>query len=268
MTDEAANNLLLSSSLSNVRPAAGYSSGRSPGISYFAVHLAGKPVAAAMNVSERRMLLSVCEQPAAKFMGESLGKRGLKIHAVLGPEAASESFAFGFASDSVSTKLSPKQKLLQLILHARDLNPSSEQTSPTGLWRVARKKDQRLIYTWTRQFVEECQHDESPRESEELVHRYLSNRQLFLWEDNIGPVAMAGFSGLTPNGARINMVYTEQRARSRGYAGALVSAVNRRLLAHGERKFCFLFVDSLNQPAIRAYRRIGFQQFGTFSDLR
>jgi predicted GNAT family acetyltransferase len=265
MLDEAANNLLLSSALSIARS----SSGRSPGISYFTVHREGTPLAAAMNVSERRLLLSVCESSAARFAGEGCRERGVIVRSILGPQSAAGAFSLGLAGNKPETALMSKQKLLQLVLNIKDLkNSSAGHPNPTGLWRVAQKKDQRLIYTWTRQFVEECSQDESPRETEDLVDRYLANRQLFIWENDVSPVAMAGFGGLTPYGARINMVYTDPRARGRGYAGALVGAVYRRLLGQGERKFCFLFVDSLNHAALRAYKRIGFQHQGNFEELR
>lgn len=40
-----------------------------------------------------------------------------------------------------------------------------------------------------------------------LIDRHLSEGSLYLWQVNI-PVSMADFSGATPNGIRINLVYT------------------------------------------------------------
>lgn len=263
MRSEAENNLLLSSALTIARS----SSGRLPQLSYFTVEKSGQIVATAMNASHRKLLLSHAGAEAARFLGEKLGSRGDRVRSVFGPEAASEGFCEGFSA-SGGAPLKAEQRILQMRFQLDFQEAAACAKRPQGLWRLAREKDKQLLLQWTRRFVEECNHDETREESAELVHRYIENRQLFLWEDSSAPVAMAGFSGLTPNGLRINMVYTEPKARGRGYAGALVSALNRRLLSQGDRKFCFLFVDAENEPAVRVYRRLGFQTFGVFADYR
>lgn len=263
MTSEAENNLLLSSALTIARS----SSGRLPQLSYFTIEKDGKTLATAMNASHRKLLLSHAGPEAARFLGRELGRRGAQVRSVFGPETATREFAGAFAQ-SGGLRLEPEQRIYQMRFQASSLESAQTVPQPAGLWRVAREKDKSLLFQWTRRFVEECRHDETREESAELVHRYIENRQLFIWEDSSAPVAMAGFSGLTPNGLRINMVYTEPKARGRGYAGALVAALNRRLLSPGEKKFCFLFVDVENKPAVRVYERLGFETFGIFADYR
>jgi len=263
MRSEAENNLLLSSALTIARS----SSGRLPQLSYFTVEMNDQIVATAMNASHRKLLLSHAGPEAAHFLGRELARRGARVRSVFGPETASERLSEGFSAGG-GALLRPEQRILQMRFQADTLENAKDPRPPAGLWRVAREKDKRLLFQWTRRFVEECRHDETREESAELVRRYIENRQLFIWEDSSAPVAMAGFSGLTPNGLRINMVYTEPKARGRGYAGALVAALNRRLLSQGDKKFCFLFVDAENQPAVRVYRRLGFETFGTFADYR
>ena len=77
-----------------------------------------------------------------------------------------------------------------------------------------------------------------------------------MW-DHGGPVSMASATGPTPNGIRVNGVYTPPEHRGRGYATACVAALSARLLAEG-RRFCFLFTDAANPTSNAIYQRIGY----------
>jgi predicted GNAT family acetyltransferase len=89
---------------------------------------------------------------------------------------------------------------------------------------------------------------------------------LFVW-DHAGPVSMASATGLTPNGIRVNGVYTPPEHRGRGYATACVAALSARLLADG-RRFCFLFTDAANPTSNAIYRRIGYVPVAEVQEYR
>ena len=69
---------------------------------------------------------------------------------------------------------------------------------------------------------------------------------------------MAAWSGKTPNGVRVNLVYTPPSLRSRGYATTCVGALTRRLLEQGNR-FCFLFTDLANPTSNSIYQQLGYR---------
>ncbi len=69
---------------------------------------------------------------------------------------------------------------------------------------------------------------------------------------------MAAWAGRTPNGLRINYVYTPPELRGRGYATACVAALSRALLEAGNR-YCCLYTDLANPTSNAIYRRIGYR---------
>ena len=69
-------------------------------------------------------------------------------------------------------------------------------------------------------------------------------------------VAMAGERMKPPGATEVSGVCTHPAHRGRGYAGALMREVTRRILARGE--FAFLHVYASNTGAIALYRSLGF----------
>jgi hypothetical protein len=76
---------------------------------------------------------------------------------------------------------------------------------------------------------------------------------------------MAGFRGATPNGIRINLVYTPPEYRRKGYATSCVAALSQTLLAE-KRKNCFLFTDLSNPTSNHIYQTIGYQPVCDLND--
>ena len=79
-------------------------------------------------------------------------------------------------------------------------------------------------------------------------------------------VSMAIWTGLTPHGVRIGMVYTPPQFRGRGYASNCVAALTRRLLDSG-RSFCFLFTDLANPTSNKIYQAIGYRHVCDFRKI-
>ncbi len=125
-----------------------------------------------------------------------------------------------------------------------------------GAVRVARWEDMERLVEWTDAFNRETKVDD-PMKARECVEGFLRNGRLWVWEDGT-LTAMAGYSGPTPNGIRVNLVYTPPEKRGRGYAKALVSSLSRFLLSTG-RRACFLFADRDNPVSNAVYRRIGYE---------
>ena len=91
----------------------------------------------------------------------------------------------------------------------------------------------------------------------EIARERVLGGHLFVWDDD-GPVSMAAWTGKTPNGVRVNFVYTPPELRGRGYATACVAALSRRLLDQGNA-YCCLYTDLANPTSNAIYRRIGYR---------
>jgi predicted GNAT family acetyltransferase len=76
---------------------------------------------------------------------------------------------------------------------------------------------------------------------------------------------MAVAHGATPRGIRIGYVYTPPDRRRRGYAGACVAELSRRLLAAG-RAFCVLYADLSNPTTNALYQRMGYKPVADVTD--
>jgi uncharacterized protein len=125
-----------------------------------------------------------------------------------------------------------------------------------GAARAARGDDVDRLVEWTEAFSRETG-AEDPVKARERVEGFFRKGSLWVWEDG-ALSSLAGYSGPTPTGIRINMVYTPPENRGRGYAKALVSTLSRFLLSQGLRS-CFLFADRNNPASNALYRKIGYE---------
>lgn len=113
-----------------------------------------------------------------------------------------------------------------------------------------------LLAQWHHEFcLSISEPDPNPRQT---MQRRVDSGSMFIWEENGQPRSMTGIAGPTPNGIRINNVYTPPEFRGRGYASNLVAAVSQRILDSG-RKFCFLFTDTANPTSNKIYQQIGYE---------
>jgi predicted GNAT family acetyltransferase len=157
----------------------------------------------------------------------------------------------------------------QRLVHALGLYHLTHVLPPTrqapGTFRPARDKDSETLKRWAHEFFRELGEPESPDFCRRVAADRIREGRAFFWCDN-GPLAMAGWGGRTPNGVRIDFVYTPPPNRGRGYASACVAALTRRLLDEG-RRFCFLFTDLANPTSNRIYRAIGYEHLGNFKHV-
>jgi hypothetical protein len=141
-------------------------------------------------------------------------------------------------------------------MRIRELTQVSGLVLPPGRFRGAVREEIGILTGHARSFHDEIGIDE-PVDVAKEVGDYLRDGRLFVWEDGGRIVSMAGCVGPTPNGARLNLVYTPPEGRGRGYSRACVSGLCRWLLAQG-RKSCYLFADAANPVSNRVYDRVGF----------
>ena len=123
-----------------------------------------------------------------------------------------------------------------------------------GRFRGAVGGDRDLLVTWTRAFQDEIR--EPADDPARAVDERLPAGFFWLWDDG-GPVSLVCRSAPVAGVVRIQMVYTPQRSRRRGYGRACVGEVSTRIRAEGNR--CMLYADLANPVANAMYRALGYR---------
>ncbi len=128
-----------------------------------------------------------------------------------------------------------------------------EREGISGRLRKASPNDRDLVVAWMRGFYADV--GQEVRDHEPVVERRLAAGQFWLWEDG-EPVSMAANSEPVEGVLRVQAVYTPPYRRNRGYAGACVGDLSRRMREEGYG--CILYADLGNPTSNSVYRRIGY----------
>lgn len=209
----------------------------------------GVCLAAFQTVPGKVAITGACRPDAVSLLAGDVDEACSDIHGVLGPDSTIGAFARELAA---RRGLRAELRMQQRIHELRRVKPLT--WLPAGTLRLAASKDTPLVVDWMAAFQEEIGEPEDVRGR---VARRLAAKELYLW-DEAGPRSMAGWSGRTPNGVRVNAVYTPRELRGRGYATATVAALSRLLLDQGHQ-FCCLYTDLANPTSNAIYKRIGYQ---------
>jgi predicted GNAT family acetyltransferase len=135
-----------------------------------------------------------------------------------------------------------------------ELAQAPRATAVGGRMRRATLDDRDLVLAWTRSFFVDVGQD--ARDLEAVMERRLEAGYFWLWEDG-GPASMAANSEPVEGVVRVQAVYTPPEKRKRGYAGACVADLSRRMQEAGHR--CILYTDLGNPTSNSVYRRIGYR---------
>lgn len=146
-------------------------------------------------------------------------------------------------------------------LRVFDLSKVAPPKIAPGEMRIGTSVDLDLATRWCDAFFREI--DEPEPDSQRTANRLIGEKRLYFWQDEQAR-SMTAVAGPTPNGIRINHVYTPPEFRGRGYASNLVAAVSQRMLDSG-RRFCFLFTDLANPASNKIYQAIGYHPVGDFA---
>jgi GNAT superfamily N-acetyltransferase len=140
-----------------------------------------------------------------------------------------------------------------------------------GVARPGRNEEEDLLAGWAAAFQEEALGEPNAEGARRIVERNLTGppNDVGLWVYEVGgePRSTSSYGGATPNGIRVNLVYTPPEHRGKGYASNLVAAQSQWLLENG-RRFCFLYTDLANPTSNAIYQRIGYRQVAESADYR
>lgn len=211
----------------------------------------GEVVDAASHTPPFRLLLSAMPAVAVDAVCDRLLAVDHRVSGVSGPAGQSRRFADRW---SAGTGTQARVRMAQRLLRLGRLSPPA---GVPGQLRPAGAPDLRVVAEWIRGFSTGA--GVEPAVDPDLdAERRVSDHSLYLWDVGSRPVSMAGNSYPVAGAARISLVYTPPKLRGRGYAGACVAEVSRRLLDAGNRE-CLLYTDLANPTANSVYSRIGYR---------
>lgn len=221
----------------------------------------GEVVVAAAQAKTWNMVISRGPVEAIDLMVSQLSAKpqAAGVPGVSGPSKASARFAEKW-SELRRTRATHHTWLR--IYETRAVSPPRDVV---GSMSQATRLDLGLVVEWMIEFSKLIG-DQNHTRREEVEER-LDAGHFFLWRDGGQVVSIAGWAGPTPNGVRLNSVYTPPEFRNRGYASANVAALTQHLL-DGGRKFVFLFTDLKNATSNSIYQKIGYRAVCDFDDYR
>jgi predicted GNAT family acetyltransferase len=217
---------------------------------FFLAEENGKPAGVAAWTPPYHLAMTNVPAEAHPLLAEKLFSECPDLPGVSGPEPTMKLIT------PILGRRFQKNISFQKALRIFQLQKTASPAMSRGIMKKAQEKDLEFLNAWYEEFTEEV-HMPEHVEKRPIVEGYIREQRLFFWEDK-KPVAMAGYSGKTPHGVRVNMVYTPPPMRNRGYATSLVATLSRLLLDSG-KQFCVLFTDLSNPVSNAIYQRIGYR---------
>lgn len=217
---------------------------------YFAAVLAEQKImgCAFRSVSDKIGITRIDTTEALLALAVDVGSACPDASSVGGPEPTVATFAELLAA---STGRHAEPRMAQRIHELRSVVPP--QRAVRGRLRPAGEGEIGPLTPWVEDMLSVMG---DQRHAGEIARERILGGHLFVWDDD-GPVSMAAWTGKTPNGVRVNFVYTPPELRGRGYASACVAALSQRLLDQGNA-YCCLYTDLANPTSNAIYRRIGY----------
>ena len=215
-------------------------------------------VATAIQTPPRKLILSrAISLEAVEIIARDLANN-FHLPGVIAPKIEAKAFVDSWQ------RLTGQSCKLDVAMSVHQLETVQPINSAAGKLRLAEKSDRHLLIDWGQAFAKEALGENTSKSDHTLwFDRHLKNQSLFVWQDNI-IVSMAACSGATPNGIRINAVYTPPEYRGKGYATSCVAEVSRQL--RDRYSYCFLFTNLADPVSNHIYRKIGYLPMAEIDD--
>jgi uncharacterized protein len=226
-------------------------------LSLIAIDDADRIKSAAFLHSSNKLFLTEGPDEVFYSFATFLHDKNLTIDCVAGPVEAVRTFSLRWSQLRNGSNIKEKIQAVYQLQKIREL------PSVNGELRLAESSDIDALTPWSAAFIEES--DLSEGNPDSVVRRLIQENRLYIWQTS-KPVSMSAWSGPTPNGVRVNFVYTPTDLRGKGYATACVTALCQNLLQSHYKKI-FLFTDVNNLPARTVYEKIGFKLADEFLEV-
>ena len=201
------------------------------------------------------------EDGAAVALADAALARGIAIDGTNGLRPATDVFSARVAERT------GRQTRVHLHHRLFELGTLVPPRPVRGRLREVRSEEARLALAWIHQFFRDAD-EQAGREAGHLnegasfgigdVLRKLDEGVLWFWvDDEDRPVHLTGANPPAYGVTRIGPVYTPKDERGRGWAGAAVAEVSRRIQADGGR--AILFTDQANPTSNALYQGLGYE---------
>jgi uncharacterized protein len=214
----------------------------------------GEPLAVLIMTPPHYLIWSAGDIPgdAIAFVLQELQERKISFPGIVAPkETAQKAEAEWKKLTGTGSELVMDQRIYVLDL-VNDLPYAG------GTLALASENDEELVAGWISSFSRAT--PENPLSIEEgriKARQFIAERSVYLWLVDGRPVSMAKKARPTKNGVVVNLVYTPDEERKKGYASACVAALSRELLK--TYKFCSLYTDLANPTSNHIYQEIGYK---------
>jgi predicted GNAT family acetyltransferase len=208
-------------------------------------------LACAVHIAPFKLVITRANRAPIAALARDVFEAVPHLNGVTGPSRSVDDFSLAWS------KLSGIEPVLgmRLRIHETRRVVDSDLPSAAGHFRPAALADLNLLAKWTEVFVSEARIAE-PLDALRVVENAITGGRLHVWED-ARPVSMAAWTGKTPNGVRINFVYTPRELRGKGYGTACVKALTKEQLERGNA-FCWLYTDASSAASPNIFKRIGY----------
>ena len=213
-----------------------------------------RTVAVGLQRAPGPLVIGDSDPHAAAFMARALGRDDADLPGVFGGLPSCEAFARAWHT---TTGHAHRHRF---HLRSYALGASIPAMRAPGRVRRARESETDLMADWMVAFVTEAGVPDDIARVRASTIRRIDAGLLWLWDDH-GARSLVGIARVDVATVRVAPVYTPRAHRGRGYAGALVAAVMRRLRKEGTTAI-YLSADMANPVSNRLYLRVGFVPAG------
>ncbi|MGH2842904.1 MAG: GNAT family N-acetyltransferase [Solirubrobacteraceae bacterium] len=219
----------------------------------------GEVAAAALRTPPRAMLAVGFDDPeAARALVDAFLAIDPDPPGVNGGPRAARAIASAWATATGGTSVLARRIALHEL---HELTPPADP--PPGGLRPAGPDDLELLARWYGDFSVEA-HGIAAVDAHRSAWRAIAFGRAHVWDDG-GQRATVGHSSAVAGVCRIGPVYTPPEHRGRGYAGAAVAELSRRLLGR-EAERCILNTDLANPISNRIYAALGYRRCGDWEE--
>jgi predicted GNAT family acetyltransferase len=220
----------------------------------------GTPCLAGLMTPPWRLIVSTGPDAAIPHLVDATLENGARPTGVVGLSVMAERFTAAWCE--VTSETSAPETGMNLYIATQATLP----VDVSGQMWVAGTDDTEWLADAYVNFAIDIDANHAERDgSRESAEAAIRRGDACLWDVDGGPVSMACYTRMAPEGARVGPVYTPPGQRGKGYASAAVAALTAHLLDDGAG-WCTIFADAENTTTNTMYRRIGYKERGTYRE--
>jgi uncharacterized protein len=200
--------------------------------------------------------------PALKCFLDYIKEKNKEVPGVVAQKHLADTFAtLAKAAFNLKTYFTMEQGLYE----CREVDQS---LMGSGTLRQVKPSELDLLTDWIIAFYIDVLNREPLRsETRERIATEIESGMYFFYEIEGQPVSTAAFARPMKNGITINMVYTPNQFRRKGYATSCVAQLTQKLLEQ-RWKFTALYTDLNNPTSNSIYQKIGYRRVGDSAEIR